>query len=319
MSESCPPPPPIVDNTAALAKVSAQFGTGPTCESSGGGGAFSFLTAFFGIGGKNSKGCSAISKQLSALAQSNQVATCQINRSASNSSQTAVLVQAIAVDITENGQFLCDSISFSNVSVANFRMSIQLDAAAQQSLAVEANSLVERLMTAKADSIEGYLATADGAQVFQAALDAVTNYITTTNVIDAYSSLLQVVDTRQTVKLTVSGILAGQSCAITNSNLSELTGAQLMQTLANQAASVSQVVALNESMDAYASQKTSGLDSVGGPGGLAAIIIAVACVLVLIIVLAVVCKGSVCKVQVDVKTQKNVEEIEMQDLSSKNK
>lgn len=307
---ACPPPPPITDNTAELAAVSTAFGTGPTCKTTGGGVSYS---ALFGLiqgeaGVKNSSGCGAIAKQLSYLNQSNTVSACQINRSSTSSSQSSVVIQSITIKNEPGGLILCDTFNVSNISSIDFRMSVQLESTAQQAIALEANTLVQNLLTAKAESIEGYLATSDGAQVFQAAVTATKNYIQTTNVNDSYSSIFQAGSSNQTIILINAGTITGGACAITNTNMTTLFGAQLMQTLANQSASLQAVTDFNNSFDAYASAQASGLDSLSA-GAWAGIAIAILIVIVIIIVVAVLCKTGKCKLP-EKKNKKNNDETE---------
>ena len=274
---SCPPPPPIVDNSVALAQVSTAFGTGPTCESNGGGAGYSFLFGLISaeVGVKSSKGCSAIAKQLSYLSQANTIAACQLNRSSTNSSQTSVVINTIDFINGPGGQVLCGSGGFnvSNVTSVDFTLSVSLDIEATQSVANTANLLIQNLLTAKAESIEGYLATSDGAQTFQAAITDTQNYVQSTNVNDTYVNMFQSTDT---------------------TNMNTLAASQLMQTLANQSASQQSVIAFNNSFDAYASAQAKGLDSLGGTGGLIGIIIVVVLIIIVLAVVGYYCRTGTC-------------------------
>ena len=295
---SCPPPPPIVDNSVALAQVSTAFGTGPTCESNGGGAGYSFLFGLISaeVGVKSSKGCSAIAKQLSYLSQANTIAACQLNRSSTNSSQTSVVINTIDFINGPGGQVLCGSGGFnvSNVTSVDFTLSVSLDIEATQSVANTANLLIQNLLTAKAESIEGYLATSDGAQTFQAAITDTQNYVQSTNVNDTYVNMFQSTDTTNIIRITNYGIITGESCNITNSNLNTLAASQLMQTLANQSASQQSVIAFNNSFDAYASAQAKGLDSLGGTGGLIGIIIVVVLIIIVLAVVGYYCRTGTC-------------------------
>lgn len=318
---SCPPPPPIVDNTAALAKVSATFGTGPTCESNGGGVGYEALFGLikFNAGVKSSKGCSAISKQLSYLSQANTVSACQLNRSASSSSQTSIIVNSIDFFNGPGGQVLCGPGGFnlSNVTEVNFQLSVQLDSEATQSIAATVNELITNLLTAKAESNQGYLATSDGLQVFQAAIADTKNYIQTTNVNDTYINMFQSTETTNIIKITNYGLITGDSCNITNSNLNTLTASQLMQTLANQAASLQSVVDFNSSFDAYVADNTAGLDSLSS-GSIAGIVIAVFLIVLALCLVGWFCRTGTCTTKPAEKPKPKPEEgVELTPLQPK--
>jgi hypothetical protein len=194
------------------------------------------------------------------------------------------------------GQVLCGSGGFnvSNVTSVDFTLSVSLDIEATQSVAQTANLLIQNLLTAKAESIEGYLATSDGAQTFQAAITDTQNYVQSTNVNDTYVNMFQSTETTNIIRITNYGIITGESCNITNSNLNTLAASQLMQSLANQSASQQSVIAFNNSFDAYASAQAKGLDSLGGTGGLIGIIIVVVLIIIVLAVVGYYCRTGTC-------------------------
>lgn len=181
----------------------------------------------------------------------------------------------------------------SNITKINFQLSVKLDSTATQSIAETANVLIQNLLAAKVESNQGYLAVSDGLQLYQAAISDTKNYIQTTNVNDTYIDMFQSTDTTNIIRITNYGIITGDSCNITNSNMNYLTGSQLIQTLANQSASLKSVVDFNNSFDAFVNDNTAGKEALSD-GAIAGIVIGVCAILAIIITVAIVCKDGGC-------------------------